>query len=159
MKKIFNKYKEIIIYIIFGILTTFVSWGSYAVFVNSFLFSVAVANVISWICSVAFAYVTNKIWVFESKSWKLKTVIKEAVAFVSSRAITGVIEIFGVPLLVSTGFDNLFLKLAREYNISMKFFYTEGIYSKIAFAVIIIVLNYVFSKLFVFQTKKSESEV
>ena len=156
MKKLFYKYKEIIVYIIFGILTTFVSWGSYAIFVNSFLFSVAVANVISWICSVAFAYVTNKIWVFESKSWKLKT---EAAAFVSSRAITGVIEIFGVPLLVSTGFDNLFLKLAREYNISMKFFHTEGIYSKIAFAVIIIVLNYVFSKLFVFQTKKSESEV
>lgn len=159
MKKLFYKYKEIIVYIIFGILTTFVSWGSYAIFVNSFLFSVAVANVISWICSVAFAYFTNKIWVFESKSWKLKTVIKEATAFVSSRAITGVIEIFGVPLLVSTGFDNLFLKLAREYNISMKFFHTEGIYSKIAFAVIIIILNYVFSKLFVFQTKKSESEV
>lgn len=157
MKELILKYKEIIIYIIFGILTTFVSWGTYAVFVNVFLFSIAVANVLSWICSVLFAYITNKIWVFQSKSWKLKTVVREGAAFVSSRAITGAIEILGVPLLAHTGFDNLFIKFAKEYDVTITFFYTEGIYSKIAFAVIIIVLNYVFSKLFVFKKEKIES--
>ncbi|MCI8957132.1 MAG: GtrA family protein [Eubacterium sp.] len=158
MKNLFYKYKEIIIYIIFGVLTTLVSWGSYAVLVNSFFLSVELANIISWICSVAFAYVTNKIWVFQSKSWKLKTIIKEGTAFVSSRVLTGVIEILGVPLLVRTGFDDMFLKLMRDYDITIKYFNTEGIYSKIAFAAIIIVLNYVFSKIVVFRTKKEDEK-
>ena len=159
MMNLLKKYREIIMYIIFGLLTTFVGWGSYVVFVNSFPIDnkdilVFVSNLLRWICGVVFAFVTNKLWVFNSKSWKKKLVIKEAVTFVSSRAITGVLEIFGVPLLASTGYDGIFFNIVKAMGISMKLFYTEGIYSKMSVAVIVIILNYVFSKLFVFKDKK-----
>lgn len=152
MKNLLTKQnKEVILYIIFGILTTVVSWGAYAMFINLFSLSIVVSNTLSWIVGVSFAFVTNKIWVFESKSWKLKTTFKEGTAFVSSRAITGVLEVFGVPLLSLTGFDKIFFEIAGRIGISMQLFYTEGIYSKAAFAVIVIILNYVFSKLLVFR--------
>lgn len=159
MMNLLKKYREIIMYIIFGLLTTFVGWGSYVVFVNSFPIAnkdilVFVSNLLSWICGVVFAFVTNKLWVFNSKSWEKKLVIKEAVTFVSSRAITGVLEIFGVPLLASTGYDGIFFNIVKAMGLSMKLFYTEGIYSKMSVAVIVIILNYVFSKLFVFKDKK-----
>ena len=159
MINLLKKYREIIMYIIFGLLTTFVGWGSYVVFVNSFPIAnkdilVFVSNLLSWICGVVFAFVTNKLWVFNSKSWEKKLVIKEAVTFVSSRAITGVLEIFGVPLLASTGYDGIFFNIVKAMGLSMKLFYTEGIYSKMSVAVIVIILNYVFSKLFVFNDKK-----
>ena len=157
MKTLFtNTKKEITLYIIFGILTTLVSWGLYILFVNLFSLSVLVSNALSWIGSVCFAFVTNKIWVFDSKSWKIQTLIKESVSFVSSRTVTGVMEIFGVPLLSLIGFDSIFYGIARKIGISIKLFYTEGIYSKAAFAVLVIILNYVFSKIFVFkETKKN----
>lgn len=173
MKKLFIKYKEIITYIIFGVLTTIVAWGSYTVFVHIFkplitindiqLFkwamtaedvTIAISNILSWIAGVAFAYVTNKLWVFESKSWEPSVVRKEIITFVSSRGITGIIEIVFVPLLAKTGFDNIFYKLVESLGLNIKILFTDGIYSKIALSVIVVILNYVFSKLFVFKKKK-----
>lgn len=161
IKELFVKYKEIITYIIFGVLTTIVSWGSYTVFVHLFKGAIpnedvriSVSNVLSWIAGVAFAYVTNKLWVFESKSWKPSLVIKEIVSFVASRGITGVIEIVCVPLLAKTGFDNPFYHLVEKLGLTAKVLFTDGIYSKIALSVIVVILNYVFSKLFVFKNKK-----
>ncbi|NBH13576.1 GtrA family protein [Lachnospiraceae bacterium] len=148
--------KEIILYIIFGILTTLVSWGTYALLVNLCSLSVLSSNTLSWICGVCFAFVTNKIWVFESHSWKLQTICKEGTTFVSSRIITGILEIFAVPLLSLAGFDNMFFEIAGKIGFSMKLFYTEGIYSKAAFAVIVIILNYIFSKILVFKNKNSQ---
>ncbi|MBQ5590056.1 MAG: GtrA family protein [Clostridia bacterium] len=141
-------------YIIFGVLTTLVSWCSYIIFVNTFFMSVLLSSALSWVCGVVFAFVTNKIWVFESKSFKPLVLLKEGIGFVSSRVITGVLEVFGVPLLSSFGFDNLFFSLAENIGLKMSVFYTDGIYSKVIFAVIVIILNYVFSKLIVFKTKK-----
>lgn len=108
MKKFWNKYKEIITYIIFGVLTTLVSWGTYNVFVGAVKMPVWLGNALSWICAVTFAYVTNKLWVFESKSWNIKLVVKEIISFFGSRALTGVLfEILGPTLLAKVGFDNL----------------------------------------------------
>lgn len=149
-----KKTKEIILYIIFGVLTTLVNWLIYALLANIFALSILVCNSISWAGAVAFAFVTNKIWVFDSKSWNLRTVIQEGIAFLASRAMTGVIEIFGVPLLSLTGFDNIFYGIAEKMNLSFQLFYTKGIYSKATLAVIVIILNYVFSKLLVFREKK-----
>ena len=149
-----KKTKEIVLYIIFGILTTLVNWIIYALLANIFSFSILVCNAISWAGAVAFAFVTNKIWVFESRSWNIRTVIQESIAFLASRAMTGIIEIFGVPLLSLTGFDNIFYGIAEKMHLSFQFFYTKGIYSKAALAVIVIILNYVFSKLLVFREKK-----
>ena len=108
IKDSFIKFKEIITYVIFGVLTTVVSWGSYTVFVEVLSMKVFVGNLLSWICAIVFAYVTNKLWVFESKSWKPSVIGKEIVTFVASRGITGVIEILCVPLLSKTGFDHIF---------------------------------------------------
>lgn len=154
MKNLFFKYKELILYAICGILTTLVGWGSYVVSVDYIGFSVFAASIVSWVCGVAFAFVTNKIWVFESRSFKPAVLGKEIVSFVSSRSVTGVLEVVGVPLLASTGFDNVFYKIAENLNLSLSVFYTKGIYSKLFISVIVIALNYFFSKLFVFKKNK-----
>ena len=145
--------KEIALYIVFGVLTTFVGWGTYILFEKA-LKSVFWANLLSWVCAVAFAYITNKLWVFESMSWEVTVLLKEISTFIASRGITGVLEIVFVPLLAKWGFDNPFFALAKSMNIKSDLFYTDGLYSKIAVAVIVVVLNYVFSKLIVFKKGK-----
>ncbi len=154
MDKIFTKYKEIIIYVVFGLLTTVVSWLSYALFANVFGLRVFFSNLFSWIFAVSFAFVTNKLWVFESKTWNLKVVTKEAAAFFSSRIFTGVIEILSVPLLVKTGIDSFFTSVFQKLHLGFSFLMTEGMCSKIAVSVIVIILNYVLSKMFVFKGAK-----
>lgn len=150
--------KEIIMYFVFGLLTTVVSWGTYTLFVNVCKMSVFFANLVSWVCAVAFAYITNKLWVFESKSWSPTVLLKEIGTFVASRGVTGIIEIVTVPLLVKTTFDNLFYNIIEKIGLSIQILFTDGIYSKIVVSFIIVVLNYVFSKLFVFKNKKDDNK-
>lgn len=154
MKKLWNKYKEIITYVIFGVLTTVVSWGSYTVFVEMLSMEVFVGNLLSWVCAIVFAYVTNKLWVFESKSWKPNVIGKEIVTFVASRGVTGVIEIVCVPLLAKTGFDHIFYSILEKMNLSIAILFTDGIYSKIFLSVVVVILNYFFSKFIIFKNKK-----
>ncbi len=156
MKNLWNKYKEIITYVVFGVLTTVVSWGSYAVFVNLLSMKVFLGNLLSWVCAVAFAYITNKLWVFESKSWKPSVIGKEIVSFVAARGITGVIEIVCVPLLAKTGFDSVFYNVLERMNITLGILFTDGIYSKIVLAVIVVILNYFLSKFLIFKNKKTK---
>ncbi len=142
---LFNKYKEIIMYLIMGVATTVVSWISFAILtkiilIDSEVIRVTIANVLSWIISVLFAYVTNKIWVFNSRSWEFKFVIKELIKFVSARLLTGFLEWFGVPFLVTIGLDYKPLGI-------------DGGLSKIVISVLVIILNYVFSKLIIFKNK------
>ncbi len=157
MKDLWNKYKEVITYVIFGVLTTVVSWGSYTVFVNMLSMKVFVGNLLSWICAVAFAYITNKLWVFESKSWKPSVIGKEIVSFVAARGVTGVIEIVCVPLLAKTGFDTIFYNILEKADIKMNILFTDGIYSKIVLAVIVVIVNYFLSKFLIFKKKKEKS--
>lgn len=157
MKDFWNKYKEVITYVIFGVLTTVVSWGSYTVFVNMLSMKVFVGNLLSWICAVAFAYITNKLWVFESKSWRPSVIGKEIVSFVAARGVTGVIEIVCVPLLAKTGFDTIFYNILEKADIKMNILFTDGIYSKIVLAVIVVIVNYFLSKFLIFKKKKDKS--
>lgn len=158
MKSLWNKYKEIITYIIFGVLTTAVSWGTYILFADKVRMTVFWSNLLSWVCAVAFAYITNKLWVFESKSFKPSVILSEIVSFVAARGITGVIEIFCVPLLARTGFDNIFYTLVEKLGFKMQVLFTQGIYSKISLAVIVVILNYFLSKFIIFKNKKDEKE-
>ncbi|MDE6469827.1 MAG: GtrA family protein [Eubacterium sp.] len=158
MKELWKKYKEIITYVIFGVLTTVVSWGSYTVFVEMLSMKVFVGNLLSWVCAIVFAYITNKLWVFESKSWKPSVIGKEIVTFVASRGVTGVIEIVCVPLLAKTGFDNLFYGILEKMNISIGILFTDGIYSKIFLSVVVVILNYFFSKFIIFKNKTKEEK-
>ncbi len=146
-RKVLNR--EVFMYLVFGVLTTVVSWASYALFVRIFeklidsnSVQVAVANVLSWIAAVLFAFVTNKLWVFDSKSWKGNIVIKELGSFIAARLATGCIEWFGVPLLVKLGMDQ-------------ELFGTKGMLAKIIASVLVVILNYFFSKLLIFKKKES----
>ena len=148
-----KKQKEVLLYILFGILTTVVSWVTYALFVNLHL-GVNVSNILSWILAVAFAFVTNKLWVFASKEWKFPVLLREAGAFLSARLATGVLEILCVPLLISTGFDTWMLTLCHNIGLQLSVLETEGIFSKVLVTVVVIILNYFFSKFLVFRKKE-----
>lgn len=148
VKKLLVKYKEIILYIVFGVLTTVVSFVSYGILtklihLQSEIAGIAASNVISWVCAVLFAFVTNKIWVFESRTGELKAVLSELWKFVAARLLTGAMEWFGVPFLVYIG-------------LNQTIFGVKGMLSKLTVSVAVVILNYAFSKIFVFRKKKTE---
>lgn len=131
---IYRKYQEIINYVIVGGLTTVVSmvlfYGSTWTFLDgNNAFQLQVANVISWIGAVAFAYVTNRVFVFKSKN---EDKLKEVIAFVASRVLTLLLDM-AVMFVLAT-----LIKI--NYNIS-----------KIVAMVLVTVGNYIVSKLFVFK--------
>ena len=150
--QLMKKYREIISYLFWGVMTTLVSWVSYGIFALLFakqeqelhMFGVhmsmvvLLANILSWICAVSFAFVVNKLWVFESKCWKKSVWLPELWKFISARIITGIIEIVAVPLLVGIG-------------LHQTIFGVEGMVAKIIVSVVVVVLNYVFGKLIVFK--------
>lgn len=134
MKALLLKYKEIILYLIFGGLTTFVNIVVYALCTKLFSINWEISNIIAWILSVLFAYVTNRKYVFESKS---SNIIKEMSSFFGFRLLSFVLDM---------GFMYLFVDMIQM----------DDMIAKIIVQVIVIVLNYVFSKLFIF--KKSETK-
>lgn len=134
VKKIFKSYKEVIMYLIFGILTTVVNFIVYMLFAWIFEVNETVSNGIAWLVSVLFAYVTNKIWVFESKSTKFKVLVYELGSFFGCRALSGALDIAMFYVLVEL------LKI-------------NDIITKIIISIFVIILNYVFSKLIIFKAK------
>ena len=138
MKKLFEKYREIIMYLIFGVLTTLVSLISYSLLIKFLPLSITAASAISWVIAVSFAFVTNKQFVFKSRSREKKTVLKELASFFLARGISGIVEIFLPEILFKIG-------------LSFSLFGVKGLVSKIIVNVIVIILNYIFSKLWVFK--------
>ena len=138
IKKIYNKYTEQINYLIFGFLTTVISIGSYYILVCTILdpkkpIQLQIANVISWITCVTFAYITNRKYVFKSKN---NQIIKEITKFYIARLVLLPIDMISMYILVT------------------KLNYNDKII-KIIVQIAIIILNYIFSKLYVFNNKKS----
>lgn len=129
MLKIYKKYEEIINYLIFGVLTTLVSILSYAFFTRLFNFDYVISNILSWILSVTFAFVTNQKFVFKTSS---SNYVKDIFKFYLSRLASLGIELVIMYILVTL------LNL-------------NDMISKIIVQFIVIVLNYVLSKLFVFK--------
>lgn len=136
------KYREIILYLFWGAATTCVSWGSYTVFVGFANIGVWVANILSWIFAVTFAYITNKIWVFGSRSWQRYVIVRELGLFLSTRLATGIFEILMVPLLVYLGMNQTIFGI-------------RGAVSKVVVSFLVVVLNYVFSKLLIFKRENA----
>ena len=150
IKTLITKYKELIVYVIFGVCTTFVNL---VVFKISNLFlgdeKYLISNVFAWFFSVIFAYTTNKIFVFKSKDWGVKTLVKEVTSFFSSRIFTFLIEEFGLYLLVDViRFKDI------QLNILTITINGEMI-AKILVSVVVVILNYVFSKLFIFKSRQN----
>ena len=147
---IFNKYKEIITYIIFGVLTTLVNFFAFWLFTKIFGKDLyLVNNAIAWVVGVVFAYVTNKLFVFESKSWDLKLITKEITGFLGARIFSFLVEEGGMFLFISV------LGLGEKSLTLLGFTITGQFIVKILLAVIVVVLNYVFSKFFVFRKQEA----
>jgi putative flippase GtrA len=133
---LYKKYSEIINYLIVGVLTTLVSIVIYWVFTKLFHVNYMISNIISWIGSVSFAYITNKKFVFNSKCDSEKDVLIEIYQFFKYRVFSLVIDIL------------LMYAFVEIFNI-------DDMIAKVIVQVIVIALNYIFSKLFVFKKKES----
>lgn len=150
MKKIIEKYKEIITYVIFGVLTTVVNFAAFWLFTRILGDKLyLVNNAIAWIISVVFAYITNKLFVFESKSWNGKVIFKEILEFFLARIFSFLIEEGGLLLLVSL------LKFDRFSFEIFGFEITGQLIAKVVLAVIVVILNYFFSKFIIFNKKEN----
>lgn len=131
-------------YVIFGLLTTFINWLIYSLCVKGLGLDLYISGIIAWIIAVSVAFVTNKIWVFNRRGWKALQLIREAVTFFGGRLLTGVLEVAAVPALVSWGFNQTL-------------FGVEGLPAKIIVSIVIVLLNYVISKFVSFGGRKSRS--
>ena len=166
MKKLFTKYREIIMYLVFGALTTVVGVGSYFLVLyaarslgvsetdGAYNAVRVAAQIIQWILAVLFAYYTNKKWVFGVKGNEGEKV--RMASFFGSRLFS-----LGCDSLVTFGV--VFVLTATEYKaftwnlplgISLNF--TPDLWAKLAASVVVVILNYVLSKFLVFKKKKAE---
>ena len=137
---LYKKYKEVINYLIFGVLATVVSVGTYYILTNTVLnpknfVELQVANVVSWMAAVSFAYITNRRFVFESSN----SIREEIVGFVGARILTLVMDVVIMGFFVSVlHFDDKLIKIISQF--------------------VVIVSNYVLSKLFVFKDVSNEKK-
>lgn len=132
IRALVEKYWDIVTYLIFGVLTTVVNYLVYLPIYNLLGASAAVSNAIAWVAAVAFAFLTNKPFVFKSHDWSAKTVLPELRKFVGCRVASGVLETLILLLAVDI--------LGWNGNIW-----------KIITSVLVVILNYVASKLLVFR--------
>ena len=138
IKKIWDKVmnREVISYLIFGVLTTLVNWVVYAAMVKVHI-DYRIATAAAWAVSVLFAFIVNKIFVFQSYL-RPAYVMKEITSFVACRAVSGVMEMVFMIVMVS-------------------WIHMDEYISKIAVSVIVVIVNYVFSKLFIFRKSEEKS--
>ncbi len=132
LRGLIEKYYDIISYLFFGVLTTAVNYLVYMPLYNLSGLSASVSNVIAWVVAVAFAYLTNKPFVFKSHDWSAKTVIPELTKFVGCRVASGLSETAILLLTVDT-------------------LHWDGNIWKLITSVLVVVLNYIGSKLLVFK--------
>lgn len=132
--KLFLKYKEVVLYLVFGGLTTLINIVVYAVCARWLGLDTLQANASALTISILFAYITNKLFVFESKTDTMKEVFREFFSFIACRLGTGALDM--VFMFVS-------VDILGFYDVAMK----------VLSNIIVIVLNYVFSKLVIFAKK------
>ena len=133
-KSLLKKYYDILAYLVFGVLTTVVNYLVYLPCYNLLGMRAVVSNAIAWFVAVAFAYVTNRIWVFESKRRGFVPIVGEIAAFAGGRVFTLLLqEVLMAIFFTWLGFN--------EYIV------------KIVAAVLVVILNYFISKIFVFRKK------
>ena len=132
MKKLIEKYWDIISYLFFGVLTTLVNYAVYLPCYNLLGWSAALSTAVAWVVAVAFAYLTNKPFVFKSHDWSAKTVVPELAAFVVCRVGSGLLE-------------------TAIMFVTVDVLGWNGNWMKLIVSVLVVILNYVGSKLFVFK--------
>ena len=143
MKKIlelYKKYKEIINYMIFGGLATLVNFISYYIFARTLNVDEVISSGLSWFCAVLFAYVTNKLFVFESRKNTKREMIKEMISFFLARILSGA--------LCDVGTFALMVKVLK----------IDDIIAKLVTQVMVVIVNYIFSKLIFKKENKNIKE-
>lgn len=134
MRNLLVKYKEVILYIFFGGCTTLVNIVVYYICAHLLSLGTVPSTAVAWILSVAFAYITNKIYVFESRSRELRAIVREIVSFVSCRFLTGLMDLVIMYACVDIlRFNDLIIKIISN--------------------ILVIILNYIASKLLIFREK------
>lgn len=134
LRSLIEKYRDVLSYLFFGVLTTVVNYLIYLPVYNFCGLSAALSNMIAWVGAVIFAFLTNKPFVFHSHDWSAKTVVPELTKFVSCRIASGVLETVILFLAVD----------CMNWN---------GNIWKLVTQVLVIIINYVGSKLLVFRKK------
>ena len=133
--ELYKKYKEVIVYLVFGVLSTIVNFVSYFIFARIIGIDEVISSGLSWLCAVIFAYLTNKIFVFNSKTTTSKELIKEAVTFISCRIVSGIFCDVGT------------------FAIMVKVLRINDMIAKVITQVMVVILNYIFSKLIIFKKR------
>ncbi len=134
LKKLFEKYYDLVLYVVFGGLTTLVNYLVYLPCYNLLDISASVSNVISWVVSVAFAFLTNKPFVFRSHDWSAGVVLPELAKFLGCRVGSGLLE-------------------TAILFVTVDLLSWNGNVWKLITSVLVVALNYVGSKLLVFRKK------
>ena len=152
-----EKIREVVFYLIFGVLTTLVNllvfWLMKRAGVSETKIGFAFTNVVAWIAAVTFAFFTNRTYVFKSKAVTVKEITEEATKFVGGRLFSGLFEII-LPLPLSLLFKDGF-----EFSMFGKdIFLDDQWLAKIVTAVVVIILNYVISKFIVFKNKEKDGD-
>lgn len=134
LKELLNRYRDFILYGIFGVLTTVVNMVVYWLCAHPLGMAVLPSTLIAWFMAVLFAYLTNRKWVFHSEASTRQEVMKEIVSFYSCRIATGVVDWVMMFVCVDLlGFNDMIIKVLAN--------------------VVVIILNYVASKLVIFKKK------
>lgn len=132
LKGLIFKHYDIVVYLVFGVLTTLVNYLVYLPCYNLLNLTAAISNGLSWAVAVAFAFLTNKPFVFRSHDWSARTVVPELIGFVGTRLGSGAVETLILLITVDVlGWNGNAWKLVTS--------------------VLVVALNYVGSKLLVFK--------
>ncbi len=132
LNALFEKNREIILYLIFGGCAFIISVGSFIILTVFIRLNELIANIISWILAVCFAFLTNRNWVFQKKTATIRETGRQFVDFISSRILTLIIEEAIILIFITQmGLNSIAVKIIAQ--------------------IIVIVLNYLLSKNFVFR--------
>ena len=169
MKNLFNKYREIIMYLVFGVLTTVVGFGTYFLIMAgaehilglpmddetsiTYLTVYVTAQIIQWVAAVLFAFFTNRKWVFTEADRSKGSFGRQLILFAGSRVASFLLDLgvtYGCTLLLAMWITKNPVILGIEL--------TPGVIAKLVAAVLVIIANYVLSKLIVFRKAASKPE-
>lgn len=132
LRSLYQKHRDVIPYLFFGICTTLVNIATYWIMAYPLNCNTIFSTIVSWIVSVLFAYITNRKWVFNSVSCGIKAISKEILSFFSCRLATGFVDLGCMWLFVDVlGLNDVFIKILSN--------------------ILVIILNYIASKLFIFR--------
>lgn len=132
MKFFLWKYKEVAMYLLFGICTTLVNIIVYAIATRVLALETVAATIAAWVLSVIFAYITNRLWVFESSRHNFKGIIQEFSSFLICRLFSGIFDVLLMWILVDRlGFHDMIIKIGCN--------------------IFVIIFNYVVSKFWIFK--------